>query len=1100
MPYQIEVPGKAVVSFPDSVSHEEAQGILAKQFPPTGEDIATQMAKDPSFTPTKDQFVLFKDFKDQQSTDYIDGFIKAIPQVAEDIGKGIPGMARAFLSADKSLAATGVEAFSQGTRNLYGMLAESESPSSPLFKFKSLLTGDGSVDDQYKQFLEARDFSKKTQELESGNNTLIAKPGEIDPDAVKALSYVLDPTLLFGPVKGLAAAGHLGEAGLRAAEALGRVEAVAGKAGLKAAEAAGTGSQAVGETIGKTGATIGRVVDDVAGMTGIPAPQARTVLGAALGAGLLGSHDVVAGLAATAVAGGVLNRGGEVLSEAAKIAQQGPSRLGVLERVAMSPNVSAEAKKLAGVLAQASPVIGFAGDVAKGAAEGTAIGSALGYLSTGTAEGAGAGGGSGAALGTIGGTIGSMINMPAKSQEGALADITRFASGIPDEQTRTRLIDGLSRIAGEDKNWRRAAATIDAVTSAQERGIEVKFGAPDSPAAFFDPKSNSINLNPDKFNSESAVHELDHALRAGAIGKAYSEGLREVILGVKDQNGNTLKPGITDLNGLADVADKIAEQYKTNPEQEALFKQFAETLKSGVPEADKAEAIGSVIDELTSIYTGKLFARKGMEDALTKRLPLFYRNLVDSVTQRIYDKFRTTLYERGTAIPVGNSIKYAFTDDQGRLIRIPELDALIEKSIKSREISASGGIKQDVPLPSDMEMSPLRFEKLAGGDYKLRPKKDIEDFGKQFNKEALERVAAVSKPGDPVMKEVSVGVGKGLSLRDLNETQIQALINTDKLPDYSKKQIYNDWKNLRDPSKGTIQDTVNYRVYEEKHGGSKTILQPKAQMTRDDRLVHDIVLTPKRGILQRGVNATRVKDALARLIHEDRYKGLYHTPGEAVVDLHKYLNNLTLGEGKAIPSAQLFGGGVRGEKTRNLFHEAVGFPGEHPDRPAGYDISTVREKGVKAGQGIKHEDLNYYHIRSSTPTGERWSFNNEATYKLGKVNFQPEDFTNQKFGDSNVSDHKLGYRIIERDGRFSAYGKNGEKLGVFRDFNSANNALIDQSNKEYATRQRLLAKDYVQEHQNRNDVGKASEAGNRNRLQNAEGSLHEIGKEVRPLR
>ena len=1270
MPYEITVPGRAIVEFPDSVTPEQAQKALAKQFPPTGEDIATTLSQDPTFKPTKDQYALFEQFKDQQSTDYLSGLAEALPVVAEDIAKGVPGVARAFLSADKSLAASGVEAFAQGTRNLYGLLAQSENPSSPLFKFKSLLTGSGSLDERYNQFLEARDFSNTTRNLEEGNQTLIAKKDQVDPAAVKALSYALDPTLLMGPVKSFALAGRLGETALNAAKALERVEGVAGKAALKATEVGATGAQKVGESVANVGKLFGKAVDEVVDFTGIPKEQSRTLLGGAIGAGVLTSPDVLSGIAATAIGGGLLNRGGEVIAEAARIAQKGiPSRLGTLERVALSPNVSPQAQKFAKVLAQAQPVYRFVGDVGKGATEGAVIGSTLGYLSTGTAEGAGAGAGTGIGLGGLGGAVGSFINIGARKQEGALGDITQFLNTVTDPALKQRLTDGLSKVAGEEQNYRRAAATIDAVNAAKERGIGVNFlGADDPAAAYYDPKTNTINLNPDKWNSGSAVHELDHALRSGIIGKAYNDGLREAILGVKDQNGSTIKPGITDLNGLADVASNIAEQYKSNPAEADRFKQFAETLKSDIPENDKAEAIGSVIDELTAIYTEKLFTRKGMEDALTKRLPLFYRNLIDSVSQRIYDKVRTNIYERGTPIPVGKEIKYAFTDDKGKLIRIPQLDALIENAMnaqygseaakprseveiakeqiknikeyqtlakaktaeeiavqkdiqnaekiqnekkraellniknKQNELKVQGEtarieliaeknrqnqirtenikkkndlqtelksakdekakqqIKAEIakaeqatakadaeiakteksiwkveketakakkesaraeaaliqqkkaedalekararaekssnkpesvkpsepaqapePVPTDVELSPIRFEKLPSGEYKMRPRSEVEKIGKEFKTQSVLRASSVSQPGDPSFQKVSVGKGEGLSLKNLNEKQILAILDTDKLPDYSKKQIFDHWKNLQDKSKGVIYDTTNYRVYEEKEGTAKTVLQPKATKIHDERLVYDIILSNS-GILARTLNVTRVKDTLARLIHEDKYKGIYNTPNEAIGDLHKYLDNLNLEGSKAIPSAELFGGGKRGESIRNLFHEAVGFPGDHPERPAGYDVKNVRVQGPTRGQGVKNEDLNYYHIGSTIPTGEQWAYTFEKSYARGKINFQPQDYTVEPLGNSKVYDHKQGYRIIERNGIFTAYGKDSQKLGSFRDFESANKQLINQNDKEYATNQRLLAKEYEQEYLNRNEARKASETGGSNSL------------------
>ena len=158
-------------------------------------------------------------------------------------------------------------------------------------------------------------------------------------------------------------------------------------------------------------------------------------------------------------------------------------------------------------------------------------------------------------------------------------------------------------------------------------------------------------------------------------------------------------------------------------------------FRSDIPENDKAEAIGATIDELSAIYTQRLFESGKLEDTLTKKLPLFYRKLVDKISNDVLSKFRQNIYERGTPIPVGKDIRYAFTDDSGKMIRIPELDNLIQKAMASRDISMS-----DVKSPA-VEKAPLadvireidlshRFTKNAAGEYSEKPSSEVEEIGR----------------------------------------------------------------------------------------------------------------------------------------------------------------------------------------------------------------------------------------------------------------------------------------------------------------------------------------------------------------------------------
>ena len=104
-------------------------------------------------------------------------------------------------------------------RDLYGLLAQSEDPDSPLFRFKAYITGNGTIEEEIDQFNEARWFGNKSQELEEGVGTVLEDfvPEDkrefvkslIDPKMAQALSYIgLDlPHVLLSPLRARRAIG-----------------------------------------------------------------------------------------------------------------------------------------------------------------------------------------------------------------------------------------------------------------------------------------------------------------------------------------------------------------------------------------------------------------------------------------------------------------------------------------------------------------------------------------------------------------------------------------------------------------------------------------------------------------------------------------------------------------------------------------------------------------------------------------------------------------------------------------------------------------------------------------------------------------------------
>lgn len=159
--------------------------------PVSGQDISVAL-QDPNFVPTREQFDLFKEYNKTKQTDWVNTIAQSVDAAAGMIGSALSQGAQGAAVNPLNY----IEGAAQGTRQMYGLVAQSENPDSPLFKFKDLLTGTGTPDSQYNQFLEARDFARTSQRLEKGEQGLVVPPELTNPEFVQGVSMIADPTLL----------------------------------------------------------------------------------------------------------------------------------------------------------------------------------------------------------------------------------------------------------------------------------------------------------------------------------------------------------------------------------------------------------------------------------------------------------------------------------------------------------------------------------------------------------------------------------------------------------------------------------------------------------------------------------------------------------------------------------------------------------------------------------------------------------------------------------------------------------------------------------------------------------------------------------------
>jgi len=399
---------------------------------PTGEDINRAMeeknANGEVLNMSLDQYRLWKTSHKNKEVDVLDSMGQAAGGVYDEVMKAAGSIYDHPVDAIGKFTPSLVEAFWQGTRNLYGMAAQSADPDSVFFRMKHALSANGSDEvSEYQQFMEAQAFNVDSMKLATGKKTLLVDKDLINPEMTQVMSYIADPTL-FVPFGGIAAKG---------AKLIGMGEALA-KASARASVIqrkvlAGTLKWGVGAPIEFMGTAVRNTIDfglEKAGSafevaTGMPVAEARTTAqmygwytaSAALEGRTVGL-PLVGNIAGAAVGSTTARGVGEAISAVGEqMGKQAEKGRGVLSYAGQALRdadksgvpLSKHARALLGVLDKVDPLFVYSADISKGAAEGMAIGAGLGYLSAGE-EGAASGAGAGLALGSIGAGAGSLAS------------------------------------------------------------------------------------------------------------------------------------------------------------------------------------------------------------------------------------------------------------------------------------------------------------------------------------------------------------------------------------------------------------------------------------------------------------------------------------------------------------------------------------------------------------------------------------------------------------------------------------------------------------------------------------------------------------------
>lgn len=413
-------------SYLESLPPEERQKAIERiNAPLSGEELAL-MAQSGQKAPTLEEYAEIEKYHKNQEVSFIDGLGK-IAEGGEQVMTDLSNAFASFLSDPKDAAskmpATAVEAFSQGTRNFYGMLAQSGNPDSTLFKVKDFLNGTGTIEDRYNQYMEALKFNRESAELAEGKRTLVMDKDMINHEVTQAMAYIADPTL-FIPF------GKVASTGLRAV-GLGEKLAMAGarSAAIKNGILGNTIKWGAGQPLEFMGGAVRNTIDyglEKAGAafeatTGIGAKEfAQTARMSGVGfsaSGIAGHAVPYASTISDAYLVGSSARGfGEALTLVGETMKNNPFGRGVRSWAAESLKqaekngvaLSPHAKGLLKTLDAVDPLFAYGWNGLETASEGALIGGGLGYLSGGK-EGMYSGIGAGIALGAVGGTTGKVV-------------------------------------------------------------------------------------------------------------------------------------------------------------------------------------------------------------------------------------------------------------------------------------------------------------------------------------------------------------------------------------------------------------------------------------------------------------------------------------------------------------------------------------------------------------------------------------------------------------------------------------------------------------------------------------------------------------------
>jgi hypothetical protein len=1012
--------------------------------PLTGEDISLAM-QDTSYQPTQGDFLKYEEYAKTKQTDLVNTIAQAADAATSMIGGAISQGAQGAAANPLNY----VEGFAQGTRQLYGLAAQSQDPSSPLFKFKDLVAGTGTPESRYQQFLEARDFATTTARLERGEQGIVVPPEYTNPEFVQGVSMILDPTLFIPGV------GEVFGAGKMATRAVGKGTQVTGRAVAGVAKPlerfAGAAERIAAETIGTTPEALRSVASTagIAGALGI-APEAAAF--AAIPAGIRTAREA-----------------GEALARAGENLMTQPSRIGPLEAIGAAPGANMRQRML-GVIGQ------YGGDAAvdaslrglAGGIEGAAIGTLLGGLSGGE-EGAAAGLGSGGVQGAAGalGARGYQKLTGAAAKEARAGDLGRFIDGQQDPTTKA-LFERLRDTHGVDA----ASGLMDlqGLVRGKLGDVEVEYLSNEDFTKRYKISARGVQVD-DKGGRPAVVINADIIGRGKGDGPLYTLG-HELFHAL--EKSTQLQGGATEIkNALVgrwiqegDTIRKLSEGAFSDAEIEARFNQYRDKLGAGnasmADELAQYDTINKKADYVASELAAEHFAGllAGQKpDALLKGFTGLTRQLVDlALTQNASRALAEAAASIERTFGVKPTDSVLFPDLQKAS---PQVNAMLRDLLRARrKLDEKINIQDDktkaVLKPEDVA-NPLAAKQLIElglaeqmPDGTVRAMSTDEIVAREKKDQDSLNAIIENTPGNSRMVD-------GVALGRLSPNQLSAIEQSQTVSSRMKDKIrsinatMDAGTSLNITYSAALKKMLNRLTGKQVNRYSSGI-----RLSDRDMLPYSFYFSKAANPVVKAIDISKVRDAILKDTASNGSvgKGLWDNVDGFMGDLAKYFTNLDQKEG-ARRSAEIFGL----EKAQYL----------------GDFVGAAGKGGSKFIR-----DFRLDRIGSMAPSGFRARFSEEA-YQLSKNRWMPAE----KLGDKSVINSEEGYRIIS-GAKHKLYGTDGKLIGIY-------DTQTQAERKADATQTRLQPEVRQQQRQAGDEGRQATETGGRNRIERGQEGQGEGG-------
>jgi hypothetical protein len=1000
--------------------------------PITGEDISLAM-QDPAFTPTQKDYLKFEEYSKTKQVDWINTISQSVDAAANMIGGAISEGAQGAVINPLNY----IEGAAQGTRQLYGLVAQSQDPSSPLFKFKDLVAGSGTVQSRYEQFLDARDFANRSAQLESGQDFLAIQPEFTNPQFVQGVSMILDPTLALPGIGEILGAGKL------ATKAVGKGAQLTGRAVAGVARPlerfAGAAERIAAETIGTTPEALRSVASTagIAGALGI-APEAAAF--AAIPAGIRTAREA-----------------GEALARAGENLMTQPSRIGPLEAIGAAPGANMRQRML-GVIGQ------YGGDAAvdaslrglAGGIEGAAIGTGLGYLSGGE-EGAAAGLGAGGVQGAAGalGARGYQKLTGAAAKEARAGDLGRFIDGQQDPTTKA-LFERLRDTHGVDA----ASGLMDlqGLVRGKLGDVEVEYLSNEDFTKRYKISARGVQVD-DKGGRPAVVINADIIGRGKGDGPLYTLG-HELFHAL--EKSTQLQGGATDIkNALVgrwiqegDTIRKLSEGAFSDAEIEARFNQYRDKLGAGnasmADELAQYDTINKKADYVASELAAEHFAGllAGQKpDALLKGFTGLTRQLVDlALTQNASRALAEAAASIERTFGVKPTDSVLFPDLQKAS---PQVNAMLRDLLRARrKLDEKINIQDDktkaVLKPEDVA-NPLAAKQLIElglaeqmPDGTVRAMSTDEIVAREKKDQDSLNAIIENTPGNSRMVD-------GVALGRLSPNQLSAIEQSQTVSSRMKDKIRSINATMDAGSSLNITYSAALKKMLNRLTGKQVNRYSSGIRLSDrDMLPYSFYFSKAANPVVKAIDISKVRDAILKDTASNGSvgKGLWDNVDGFMGDLAKYFTNLDQKEG-ARRSAEIFGL----EKAQYL----------------GDFVGAAGKSGSKFIR-----DFRLDRIGSMAPSGFRARFSEEA-YQLSKNRWMPAE----KIGDKSIINSEEGYRIIS-GAKHKLYSPDGKLIGIY-------DTQTQAERKADATQTRLQPEVRQQQRQAGDEGRQATEAGGRNR-------------------